>query len=369
MSERADKPTSVVLRLVGSDAAPDVAEVYEILSQCEPHRLGGVEAVLQQRYPSRSWRLARNRGVRKSAVSVKSAAGTQIAVDADVWLKQEIVTSVDSEVMAARLKKGNILFARSEGQVVYAIGTDLVDPLNFVQIRFFVEIEILLPGQVLDAWHLSEYGRSESFPWNEARRSRPTLMSDPNGIVHSLRWLDRCKTSHKIKCQKEMTRLQGTVVQRHLRSGGLGAPVPLLEFEPGLAKHINRPSREERWFGDWISSGAGKLPMGQHSLLETHDHTDKDGTRHVGFIPRALAWPANKISAKCRSPSQLMDRLGAFNCRLQHPFGWYFHMVYGNRVPVVVGRTVAEGISRGQIRLPEWDKAVLMAWIADPYSF
>lgn len=369
MSEKTERPKKVLLSLVGGDALPSEAEVSAIMFHSKPHRLGAVETVLQQRYPSRSWRLTKIREVRKSRISVGLADDTQIALDADAWIKQQANESSNRDAVAEVLRRDNIIFSRSENQIVYVIGTDPVAPLDFIQIRFCVETKLSLPAVALEPWHLCEYGGSESFPWKEAKRSGPSLQSEPKGVVHSLPWLEHCNAAHKIKCQQEMTRLKGTFVQQHLRSGGLGAPVPLLEFEPGLAQHINRPSHEERWFSDWISSSAGSLPMGQHWFLETHDHTDKEGTRHVGFIPRALAWPANKVSAKGKSRFQLMDRLTRFDLCVQHPFGWYFHMVYGNRVPVYVGEIVAEGIKRGQICLPKCDEAVLMAWIANPYRF
>lgn len=369
MSENAERPKKSLLSLVGGDTLPSEADVSAILCHSKPHRLGAVQAVLQQRYQSRSWRLTKTGEVRKSGVSVHLADGTQIAPDADAWIKQQANESSNRDAVAEVLRRDNIIFSRLENQIVYAIGTNPVAPLDFVQIRFSVETKLSLPALALDQWHFCEYGGSESFPWKEARRAGPSLQSESKGVVHSLPWLVHCNAAHKIKCQQEMTRLKGTVVQRQLRSGGLGERVPLLEFEPGLAQQINRASREERWFSDWISSSAGSRPMGQHWFLETHDHTDKEGTRHVGFIPRALAWPANKVSAKGKSSFQLMDRLTRFNWRVQHPFGWYFHMVYGNRVPVYVGEIVAEGITHGQIHLPKCDEAVLMAWIANPYRF
>lgn len=343
--------------------------VEEIVANSRPTRPADVVLALQQRYPARSWQLVKSQELWRTVGSAEAADGKLIAADANAWLKQEGHSSCARDALAATIQRDGIVFCRKEILLRYAIGIDPAHPMDFVQIRFFVETKLLCSLQNIEPWHLGKESDSYLFPWDEAQKLAPSLTTSSENIVHSLRWLERCKAAHKIKCEHEFRRLQGLVVRRHLPSGGLSPPVPLLEYEPELATCADRLSREERWFNDWARSSAGKLPMGEHWYLDPHDHTDKEGLRHIGFIPRAVVWPRNKVKAKGKSPARLMDELARFDHRVRHSFGWFFHMAYGNRVSDAVGETIAEGIRQGEIHLPASDEAILMAWIADPYRF
>ena len=356
-----------VFGTTSDDATPTVGAVEEILVKSSVARPSGVLDALQQQYPRRSWKLLkRKESWQSAAVAVVSAEGTRIAENAEEWLKREAPTDRARYMLANTIAKDGTALSRKERQAAYAIGLDPQDPLNFVQVKFFRETELLCSADKLEP--LSWSRDIESLPWGNALRSAPVLVSGDQDIVHSLRWLELCKATNVMERQRQLRRLEEIVVQQRLPSGEKSQPVPLLQHDPKIADVTKRPCREERWFNDWRRSSAGELPMGEHWILDTHDFTDKEGVRHVGFIPRAVVWPAT-ISPTRKSPKPLMDDLARLDDRTKCRFGWYFHMVYGNRVSHHAAEIVIAGIRRGAISLPTRDQAILMDWAADPYRF
>jgi hypothetical protein len=106
-----------------------------------------------------------------------------------------------------------------------------------------------------------------------------------------------------------------------------------------------------------------------HWVLDIRDYTDK-GEREVGFIPRPLRPPKNRLlPTAAASVHILMDRIEAVDREIGLPFGWFFLMTHGHWVDPDVGQAIAAGLRAQRVRLPDQDAAALLRWADQPYGF
>jgi hypothetical protein len=147
---------------------------------------------------------------------------------------------------------------------------------------------------------------------------------------------------------------------------------PYLEMLP--AGWLNAPRVESRLVNDWNASSAGKHGhrFCDHWVLETYDHREGDGKGSIGCMPR-LSAKATKIpeiaSSRCRTYSNLVEKIEKFDKTAGYPMAWYFHMLYGCKVCSGVGTRVVNGIEEGKINLPANDVDVVLRWHESPYGF
>jgi hypothetical protein len=103
-----------------------------------------------------------------------------------------------------------------------------------------------------------------------------------------------------------------------------------------------------------------------HWALDTHD--TYQGEREIGFIPRPLRPPKERLRPMPdASVHLLMDRTEAADREIGLPFGWRFLMTHGHWVDPDVSLAIGQRAQR--VRLPDRDAAVLLRWADQPYGF
>lgn len=129
-------------------------------------------------------------------------------------------------------------------------------------------------------------------------------------------------------------------------------------------------SRRARYgfFQDWEDSSARAQRVYEHWALDVRDFEHKGG-REIGFIPRPLNLPKERLEAGDASVHILMDRIEAIDGEMGLPFAWFFLMTHGNKVSPEVGETIAKGLRDGRVCLPDHDAKVLLRWVGERYIF
>jgi hypothetical protein len=106
-----------------------------------------------------------------------------------------------------------------------------------------------------------------------------------------------------------------------------------------------------------------------HWALDIRDY-EHQGAREVGFIPRPLHPPAERLFApEGISVHALMDRIEALDREVGLPFGWFFLMTHGHWVDPDVGQAIAVGLRAERVRLPDCDAEILLRWAERSYGF
>jgi hypothetical protein len=128
--------------------------------------------------------------------------------------------------------------------------------------------------------------------------------------------------------------------------------------------------RENRFFADWERSSAAAGRIFGHWAFDIHDLEGRGQKREIGFIPRPLKNPAERLlPAEGVSVHRLMERIEAVDREVCLPFAWFFLMTHGHWVDPDVGHTIADGLRAGRVRLPDRDAAVLLGWADRQYLF
>ncbi|MER8847464.1 hypothetical protein [Mesorhizobium australicum] len=127
--------------------------------------------------------------------------------------------------------------------------------------------------------------------------------------------------------------------------------------------------RENRFFADWERSSACAQRIFDHWSFDIHD-LEHRGRREIGFIPRPLKMPAEKLLLEEGiSVHGLMERTEAIDAEIGLPFACFFLMTHGYWVDPDAGHAIADGLRGGRVRLPNHEAAVLLEWAARPYLF
>lgn len=183
-------------------------------------------------------------------------------------------------------------------------------------------------------------------------------------FVHIRSFLERCRRVESEKREAKRPEMERRVVQEVGPDGT--RETPFLELVPDYFDFV---PREVRFFQDWEQSSAGTERVFAHWALDIRDYTYK-GEREIGFIPRPLRAPQEKLRpSEDVSVHLLMDRIEAIDREVRLPFGWYFLMTHGNYVDPDVGRAIARGLRDGRVRLPDRDATVLLRWSESIYGF
>lgn len=352
-----------------SAALPTLADVQAILRSCAPQRPRDIVKALQSRFPARDWSLVKTSAVWTTRVSALAPDGAVVVADADKWIERQSLDRSAVQALIAGMREQDVRFKKTEKIIYQIVGTIGTDPVDFMQFRLSLDTDVVCPVRDVDSWYIPELAGGLSTKWELAARSSPTFVAHDDGMLNSAEWRERCNESWKQQRESELQRLERIVTRRQLESSELGPAVPYLQSHPLPEGWLDEPAKEERWFRDWQRSSAGNSNMGRHWWLDPRDFIDDHGTRVIGFIPRPIAWPKAKIKAKRKTCVRLMDELARLDRRVGHPFAWFFHMVYGNRVSDFVGETIADGIRRGDVHLPASDETVLLDWVERPYGF
>ena len=114
--------------------------------------------------------------------------------------------------------------------------------------------------------------------------------------------------------------------------------------------------------------GASAHRVFAHRALDIHD--TYQGEREIGFIPRPLRPPRERLlPMPDASVHLLMDRTEAADREIGLPFGWLFLMTHGHCVDPDVGLAIADGLKAQRVRLPDRDARVLLRWADRAYGF
>ncbi|WP_353017047.1 hypothetical protein [Mesorhizobium sp. M0854] len=184
------------------------------------------------------------------------------------------------------------------------------------------------------------------------------------GIVHMRSFLARRRIERE---QREASRpeLENRVIHE---VGSVGVrDIPFLDANPDWFDFF---PRENRFFADWARSSSAAARIFDHWAFDIHDFEGRGQKREIGFIPRPLKHPAEKLLAgEGVSVHRLMERIEAIDEEVGLPFAWLFLMTHGHWVDPDVGYIIADGLRAGRVRLPDKDAAVLLAWADRPYLF
>jgi hypothetical protein len=179
-----------------------------------------------------------------------------------------------------------------------------------------------------------------------------------SSVVHVRTFLTRCARIERAKrAALRWNGVSGSAPTAHRD--------PFLELQPDWFDFV---PREVRFFQDWEESSARSARVFEHWALDINDY-EHNGQREIGFIPRPLRLPAEKLEVGGASVHMLMDRIEATDREVGLTFGWFFLMTHGNRVDPDVGEAIARGLREGRVRLPDHDANVLLRRADRRYGF
>ncbi|MER8759907.1 hypothetical protein NKH69_30470 [Mesorhizobium sp. M0976] len=185
------------------------------------------------------------------------------------------------------------------------------------------------------------------------------------GIVHMRSFLARRARIDKEQREASRPELENRFI-REVGPEGV-RDIPFLEANPDWFDFF---PRENRFFADWARSSAASARIFDHWAFDIHDFEGPGQKREIGFIPRPLKMPAERLLVdESVSVHRLMERIEAIDAEMDLPFAWFFLMTHGHWVDPDVGDVIAEGLRRGRVRLPDRDAAVLLAWADRKYLF
>jgi hypothetical protein len=120
-------------------------------------------------------------------------------------------------------------------------------------------------------------------------------------VVHVQSFLTRRARLEREKREAHRPEMERPVVREVTREGT--TETPFLELVPDWFEFV---PRENRFFQDWEESSASA------QRVDIYDYDDK-GTREVGFVPRPLHLPEEKLGVGDASVHFLMDRVEAID--------------------------------------------------------
>ncbi|QHP66091.1 hypothetical protein EI171_00695 (plasmid) [Bradyrhizobium sp. LCT2] len=305
--------------------------------------------------------------------SVIAADGTRIA-EYRPWIEAELAKdNGDIGAVWTRLRESDLQISEWHGNTVYAFAPTGPGAADYVQIRLGREVE----------WRAGPIVNPTCRPWGKDELLDPSWithedMSDDkviagplyrlvgragSSVIHVRSFLTRLARLEREKREAQRPEMERRVVREVTREGT--TETPFLELVPDWFEFV---PRENRFFQDWEESSASAEQVYAHWALDVYDYDDK-GTREIGFVPRPLHLPEEKLSAGDASVHIMMDRVEAIDREVGVPFGWFFLMTHGNRVESEVGQAIAKGLRNQRVVLPGRDARVLLRWAERSYGF
>ncbi|MBK3666415.1 hypothetical protein JJE66_35030 [Bradyrhizobium diazoefficiens] len=305
--------------------------------------------------------------------SVLAADGTRIA-EYRPWMEAELAKDNDDiGALWTRLRESDLQISEWHGNSVYAFAPTGPGAAGYVQIRLGREVE-WCAGPIVNPTY-RPWGKVELFDpsWiTHEEMSDDKVIAGPlyrllgsvgNSVVHVRSFLTRRARLERDKREAQRPEMERRVVREVTREGT--TETPFLELEPDWFEFV---PRENRFFQDWEESSASAERVYAHWALDIYDYDNK-GTREIGFVPRPLQLPEDRLIAGDASVHILMDRVEAIDRRIGVPFGWFFLMTHGNRVEPEVGQAIAKGLRDQRVVLPDRDARVLLRWAERSYGF
>jgi hypothetical protein len=355
---------------------PDAATVEAVLKTLDPAAADAELApALSRTFPGFEFTTATvDDFYWRDARTVFAADGMRLG-DHRAWVEHELA-EVGGDLIAFwnRHRSGAQKFAEWRGTSVFAFAPTGRDVADFVQLTLGREIEVLA-GPVVDPDY-RPYSADDLFDPSWVPRepdSDAQVLSGPiyrlrgrtgGGIVHMKSFLGRRARIEREQRAARRTELEQRVIPEVSPEGT--RTISFLDANPTWLDHV---PREIRFFSDWEHSSAASDRIFAHWAFDIHD-LEVRGRREIGFIPRPLTNPAERLLADDGvSVHRLMERIEAVDAEIGLPFAWFFLMTHGHWVDPDVGHAIAEGLRAGRVRLPDRDAAVLLAWDDKPYLF
>lgn len=271
------------------------------------------------------------------------------------------------------MRESDLQISEWHGNSVYAFAATGSGAADYVQIRLGREVE-RRAGPIVNPTYR---------PWGKDELLDPSWithedMSDDkviagslyrmlgragSSVVHVRSFLTRRARLEREKREAQRPEMERRVVRDVTREGT--TETPFHELVPDWFEFV---PRENRFFQDWEESSASAERVYAHWALDIYDHDDK-GTREIGFVPRPLHLPEERLIAGDASVHILMDRVEAVDREVGVPFGWFFLMTHGNRIEPEVGQAIAKGLRYQRVTLPDRDARVLLRWAERSYGF
>ncbi|WP_019200230.1 hypothetical protein [Afipia birgiae] len=291
------------------------------------------------------------------------------------WMTAELAKDGDDiRALWTRLKETDLQITEWRGNSAFVFAPTGTGVADYIQIALGREVE----------WRAGPVVNADYRPWGEEELLDPTwprhkglpdtdrlagpiyrLLDRAGGaFVHVRSFLDRCARIERDKREAQRPDLERRVI-REVGPAGT-RETPFLEAVPDWFDFV---PREVRFFRDWEASSAGSRRAFDYWALDVRDYTWK-GEREVGFIPRPLKTPRERLLMSAEtSVHLLMDRIEAIDREIALPFGWFFLMTHGHWVEADVGLAIADGLKKQRVRLPDADAAVLLRWAEQTYGF
>jgi hypothetical protein len=352
---------------------PGLATAVEACGVDARHR--ALSRVLSQFKPLEHAKFANRRGDRWLVLAkVLDKDGRLVADDHEAWLAQQVQQDggVASRTLA-RLKDQGYVLTKCELESLIFVHDRGGSQSNFVQVHVDLETEYVDRPLFDTVWfseprELRDLVRQDASPFTDRRLYRPPAYR-LRKLVDMPPFLDVANAAHERQRQAIRDHVVDVTELGHHGEPRRNYQATAASLDPEFEKFPWW--RGQRLFNDWTLSSAGRsgARLCEHWVMDTSDHTDASGVRHVNFIPM---WTHTFKMAKVeRAPDihALLSKLQSIDRRTGVPFAWFFYMLHGNRVQDAAGKAIHDGAERGEIDLPEHDYQVLRRWRVRPYGF
>ncbi len=313
-----------------------------------------------------------------SKCKVLTLAGDIVHDDHKAFLRREI--AADGGNAAAtwkRLRERNLFLSRCDVENLYLVHhLDGVTQEDFIQLDIRVETErihreLLQEPSWQQVTELQDllYGFGDELPRAAQTTIRPTsyALGDIVSMATFVREAGVCHMELLASTRNKIINVTDLIpgkesVTRKLTHG---------EFAPAA---YNLPWSGQRMFDDWRDSSAGRGGhlISDHWVFNTSDHTERDGIRHMQFVPMWAGPALTAVEQMLDRPdtfSELREYLEDIDHQMECPFAWYFFALHGNRLGGWAMEMVIEAVEAGRHELAEHDYRVLKRWQAANYSF
>ncbi|WP_158816045.1 hypothetical protein [Methylocapsa sp. S129] len=355
---------------------PDAASVETVLAELKPASADlALAPALSRAFPGFSFTVAAiDDAYWRDERTIIDGGRTRLG-DHHAWVTRELeAMGGDLTAFWARHRAGDLRFAEWRGASAFATAATGPGTADFVQITLGRESE-WRAGPIVDPhYRPNDIEKLLEPTWiarddqvEADRLAGPVYrLSQRRGgaIVHMRGFLGRCARVERENREARRPELESRVIHE---VGPEGArEISFLDAVPGWFDFV---PREVRFFEDWERSSASAERIFDHWAFDIRDDEHR-GRREVGFIPRPLRAPAEKLPADdAPSVYRLMERVEAVDREIGLKFGWFFLMTHGNWVDPDVGHAIAAGLRAQRVRLPDRDAKVLLRWDDARYLF
>lgn len=304
--------------------------------------------------------------------TVISAGGGRLG-DHRAWIERELA-ELGGDFLAfwTRHRDSGVNFAEWRGGAVFAFAPTGPGVADFVQLSLGHEIEFLA-GPVVDP-NYRPYSADDLYDPSWVKREPVTDAPKLAGPVYRLQRRSGLVHMHSFLAtrqflereQREAERPQ--IEARTVREVGLDSvkEIPFLHLNPDWFDFV---PRENRFFADWARTSAASARIFDHWAFDIQDYEER-GRRQLGFIPRPLNMPAERLLADENvSVHRLMESTETIDQEIGLPFAWFFLMAHGHWVDPDIGHAIADGLRGDRVRLSDQDAKILPAWAEKPYLF